>query len=201
MGGEGGFGARSGSLERLSKGSGMLGAVWVVEAVGVVWVVRAQGGPGTPVAALKDSLNTYKRLLGAVWVVGAVRARGGPGTHWQPLLPLETPTKGSIGMLGAVWVVGAVGVVWAVRARGVRARIGGLFYSLNTGTMLGAVCVLGTVGVVWAVRAQGGPGTHWQPLNTLQTPKKRSRNAGSGVGGGGGKGGAGGEGAAGPGTH
>ena len=84
MGGEGGFGARSGSLERLSEGSGMLGAVWVVEAVGVVWVVRAQGGPGAPVADLKDS---YKRLLGAVWVVGAVRG-GGPGTHWQPLLPL-----------------------------------------------------------------------------------------------------------------
>ena len=45
--------------------------------------------------------------------------------------------------------------------------------------MLGAVWVVGAVGVMWAVRARGGPGTHWQPLNTLQTPTKGSRNAGS----------------------
>ena len=34
----------------------------------------------------------------------------------------------------------------------------------------GAVRVLGAVravGVVWVVRVRGGPGTHWQPLNTL----------------------------------
>ena len=39
--------------------------------------------------------------------------------------------------------------------------------------MGGAVRVLGAVGVVWVVRVRrvvrvrGGPGTHWQPLNTL----------------------------------
>ena len=30
--------------------------------------------------------------------------------------------------------------------------------------VLGAVRA---VGVVWVVRVRGGPGTHWQPLNTL----------------------------------
>ena len=49
-------------------------------------------------------------------------------------------------------------------------------------------------GGVWAVgvvRARGGVGTHWQPLNTLKTPKMQARcgcgqvGVGSGVGGGG----------------
>ena len=53
------------------------------------------------------------------------------------------------------------------------------------------------VGPVWAVRARGGPGTHWQPLISLETPTKGCRNAGSAVGGGGGGGGVGGEGAGG----
>ena len=31
----------------------------------------------------------------------------------------------------------------------------------------GAVRVLGAVRAVGVVRVRGGPGTHWQPLNTL----------------------------------
>ena len=52
--------------------------------------------------------------------------------------------------------------------------------------------------MVWAVgvvRARGGVGTHWQPLNTLQTPRKCKPGVSSGeagvewsVGGGGGEG-------------
>ena len=86
----------------------MLGAVWVVEAVGVVWVVRARGESGHASGSLERF--AYKRLLGAVWVVGAVRA---------PAKRAENAGSG-------------------VRAGG-----------------------------VWAVRARGGPGTHWQLLNTL----------------------------------
>ena len=50
-------------------------------------------------------------------------------------------------MLGAVWVVG---VVWAVRARRVRARIGSV--SLNAGSGV----VGGGGGGVWAVRGGSG---------------------------------------------
>ena len=49
--------------------------------------------------------------------------------------------------------------------------------------------------MVWAVRARGGVGTHWQPLNALQTPRKCKPGVSSGeagvawsVGGGGGEG-------------
>ena len=35
-------------------------------------------------------------------------------------------------------------------------------------------------GGVWAVRARGGVGTHWQPLNTLKTPRKCKPGVGSG---------------------
>ena len=38
---------------------------------------------------------------------------------------------------------------------------------------------------VWAVRARGGVGTHWQPLNTLKTPRKCKPGVGSGEGWGG----------------
>ena len=44
----------------------MLGAVWVVGAVGVMWAVRAAGS-GHALAAFK-----YSPMLGAVWMVGAV---------------------------------------------------------------------------------------------------------------------------------
>ena len=44
------------------------------------------------------------------------------------------------------------------------------------------------------MRARGGVGTHWQPLNTLETPRKCKPGVGSGEGGGG-------EGAGGVGTH
>ena len=40
----------------------MLGAVWVVAAVGVMWAVRARGGPGTHWQPY--SPNTYKRVGG-----------------------------------------------------------------------------------------------------------------------------------------
>ena len=33
---------------------------------------------------------------------------------------------------------------------------------------------------MWAVRARGGVGTHWQPLNTLKTPRKCKPGVGSG---------------------
>ena len=33
---------------------------------------------------------------------------------------------------------------------------------------------------VWAVRARGGVGTHWQPLNTLKTPRKCKPGVGRG---------------------
>ena len=57
----------------------------------------------------------------------------------------------------------------------------------------------GGVRAVGVVRARGGVGTHWQPLNTLQTPRKcepglcsgeetRARGGVGGVGGGGGEG-------------
>ena len=48
-----------------------------------------------------------------------------------------------------------VGVVVASRRMGGAVRV------------LGAVRAVGVVGVVWVVRVRGGPGTHWQPLNTL----------------------------------
>ena len=54
---------------------------------------------------------------------------------------------------------------------------------------------------MWAVgvvRARGGVGTHWQPLNTLKTPRKCKPGVGSGEAGvGWGVGGGGGEGAGG----
>ena len=34
---------------------------------------------------------------------------------------------------------------------------------------------------MWAVRARGGVGTHWQPLNTLKTPRKCKPGVGSGA--------------------
>ena len=37
-------------------------------------------------------------------------------------------------------------------------------YSLNTKHLQKGLRMLGAV---WAVRARGGPGPHWQPLNTL----------------------------------
>ena len=114
---------------------------------GGVWAVRGDSGH----AAVKDSLNTYKRVWnagsgvgggsgGVVWVV---RARGGPGT---PLAALKDLLNTYKRLLGAVWVVGAV------RAPAKRAK--------NAGSGVRA-------GGVWAARARGGPGTHWQPLNTL----------------------------------
>ena len=39
---------------------------------------------------------------------------------------------------------------------------------------------VGVVWAVWAVRARGGVGTHWQPLNTLKTPRKCKPGVGSG---------------------
>ena len=54
------------------------------------------------------------------------------------------------------------------------------------------------VRAVGVVRARGGVGTHWQPLNTLQTPSKCKPGVGSGEAGvGWGMGGGGGEGAGG----
>ena len=53
-------------------------------------------------------------------------------------------------------------------------------------------------GVVWAVGVVRARGTHWQPLNTLQTPSKCKPGVGSGEAGvGWGVGGGGGEGAGG----
>ena len=68
-------------------------------------------------------------------------------------------------------------------------------YSLNTQKMQPGVGSGEGGGVVWAVRARGGVGTHWQPLNTLKTPRKCKPGVGSGqvgVGWGGGGEGAGG---------
>ena len=48
-----------------------------------------------------------------------------------------------------------MGVVVAIRRMGRAVRV------------LGVVRAVGVVGVVWVVRVRGGPGTHWQPLNTL----------------------------------
>ena len=71
-------------------------------------------------------------------------------------------------------------------------------YSLNTQKMQPGVGSGEGGGVVWAVgvvRARGGVGTHWQPLNTLETPRKcqpgvssGEAGVGWGVGGGGSEG-------------
>ena len=70
------------------------------------------------------------------------------------------------------------------------ARIGSLFILSKH---LGNASQVWVVGVV---RARGGVGTHWQPLNTLYTPRKcepglcsgEETQARGGVGGGGGEG-------------
>ena len=115
----------------------MLGAVWVVGAVGVVWAVRARGCSGHAVAALNHSLNTGSGVGGGSGGggvggkgAGGVRARSGS------LERLFKHLQKGLGMLGAVWVVGAVGAVggmWAVRARGGPGHALEAFkYSLNT---------------------------------------------------------------------
>ena len=46
-------------------------------------------------------------------------------------------------------------------------------------------CGPGGVRAVGVVRARGGVGTHWQPLNTLSTPRKCEPGGGGGEGAGG----------------
>ena len=99
-------------------------------------------------------------MLEVVWVVGpvgvvwAVRARGGPGTDWQPLISLETPTKGcrnagsGVGGGGGGRGVGGEGA-----ARGSGHVVAALKYCINTRK--------------GCRNAGSGVGTHWQPLKTL----------------------------------
>ena len=58
---------------------------------------------------------------------------------------------------------------------------GGCGHALAALNSRNQVWVVG--GVVWAVgvvRARGGVGTHWQPLNTLETPRKCKPGVSSG---------------------
>ena len=85
----------------------------------------------------------------------------------------------SSGEAGVEWGVGGVGVVRWVVARpgwgGGGEGAGGCGHGVGSGE----------AGVGWGVgggggEGAGGVGTHWQPLNTLKTPRKCKPGVGSG---------------------